>query len=121
MTKAEKELEEKVARKILLDLITPNTQLGIIITSVSSSGMSRRMKVIIPVREGKKIYLKDITYQVADLCNLNINAHGEVRVGGCGMDMTFWLADYITSFLWRDKKPKGLTGNGGTCLGWNRF
>ena len=86
-----------------------NAKLIIIIKSVSYSGMSRRMQVVL---NGY-----NITYLIADLCYLSINDNG-LQIKGCGMDMTFWLANYITSFLWGKNKPKHLRGNGGTCLPW---
>ena len=79
-----------------LKLIKPSTQLGIVITKVSKDGMSRRMKVLI-ADEYKKFV--NITYLIAELCDLPVNEKG-VEVTGCGMDMTFWLANYITSNLW---------------------
>ena len=86
-----------------------NAKLIIIIKSISSSGMSRRMRVVL---NGY-----DITYLVADLCDLRMNDNG-LQISGYNMDMTLWLADYITIKLWRDNPPKHLTGNGGTCLPW---
>ena len=44
------------------------------------------------------------------------NENGEL-VTGCGMDMTFWLADRITYELGY-KNRKHLHGNGGSCLAW---
>ena len=111
MTK--KELKQEEAKKILLKhYIKPSTKLLIVIKSVSRSGMTRRMKVL--------VNNNDITCYIADLCDLSVNNTG-LMVKGCGMDMTFWLADYITQCLWPDKKPKTLKGNGGgsyCCLKW---
>ena len=67
--------------------------------------------------EAKKNLLRDISYMIADLCDLSINDKG-LKISGCGMDMTFWLADYITYCLWGKDKPEGLKGNGGGCLQW---
>lgn len=113
MRKRELEKLEKAerARQYLLEnYITTKTKLLIVIKSVSNSGMARRMRVIV----GKDF--NDISYWIADLCDLSINEKG-LLVQGCGMDMTFWLADYITAKLWLDKKPKNLYG----CLAWTSF
>ena len=59
----------------------------------------------------------DISWYIADLIDLPINDVG-ILVNGCGMDMTFWLADYITTKLFNNKKYKTFKGNGGSCLDW---
>lgn len=72
--------------------------------------MQRRMKV----------YTKDmgsnLTYLVGKACELQEDERG-VKVGGCGMDMAFWLADHITYALGY-KNKKTLKGNGGTTIDW---
>jgi hypothetical protein len=105
-----KEHEKLEAIKDLRTWIKPSGKINIFITSVSRSGMSRRMKV----------YSKDmgahLTYLVAKACDLSENDNG-VSVGGCGMDMAFWLADRITYALgYRNRKT--LRGNGGSCIDW---
>ena len=104
-----KELSQVKAKKYLETIIKENTELIIVIESVSNNGMSRRMKVI---ANGY-----NITYLIADLCDLSMNDNG-LLVKGCGMDMTFWLANSITTNLYGRNKPKWLTGNGGNCLEW---
>lgn len=116
MTQKEKEAEW--ARAYLLKIITSSTKLGIVINKVSRSGMQRRMRVI--VAQGFDI--RDITHDIGQLCTMNVNDDG-LRVGGCGMDMAFWLADHITYKLWQgaqgDMAKAGLfKGNGGSCLDW---
>src|SRR3990167_1457238 len=101
------------ARETLLKggLINDNSKLLIVIKGVSASGMTRRMRVLVNDR--------DISYRIADLCDLSINDKG-LKVQGCGMNMVFWLADCITRKLWtKEQLPtlKGLTGNGSLpCL-----
>lgn len=109
MTKKQKAQAE--AKAILLEsYIKPSSKLLIVIKSVSASGMSRRMQVLVDYC--------NISRLVADLCGLTMNEKG-IRVDGCGMDMTFWLADCITNALYGQDKPKELTGNGGSCLAWS--
>lgn len=109
-----KELKQQEARETLLkNYIKPTDTIGICIKSVSNSGMARRMRVYTSD-------FSDITYYIADLIQNPINNTG-ILVKGCGMDMTFWLANYITIQLWPSKKPKSLKGNGGgscRCLNW---
>lgn len=122
MSKMKNTIRESEARDYLLaNYINPSTKLLIIIKHVSGSGMTRRMKVFIGDGKGKSSHITDITYYIADLCNLRVNDKG-LKIQGCGMDMTFWLADYITSKLWPTNKPKELKGNGGgscRCLDWS--
>ena len=113
MNKKQK-LEAEARDQLLKYYIRPTTRLGIIIKGVSQSGMSRRMRVI----AGES--MSDITYLIGQLCDLPVNNKG-LLVSGCGMDMTFWLADTITYNLWGSNKPEDLKGNGGGCLDWNSF
>lgn len=101
---------DKALLKQVKSLVKPSQTIGINITHVSQSGMSRRMRV----------YTKgfhDITYLISQLCNISMNDKG-LLIKGCGMDMTFWLADNITWHLYGKNKPKSLMGNGGGCLDW---
>lgn len=91
--------------------INADTALFIVIKSVSKSGMQRRMQVY--NNNGQFL-----TGYIADLCDLSFNNNG-LKIDGCGMDMTFWLADYITRSLWPDKKyPEWAYGGNGqmVCL-----
>ena len=109
------EQDKAIARKVLLNYITPDTKLWIVITNESHNGMTRRMKILINTTNTQFF---DATHLIAPLCDLSQNEKG-LKVSGCGMDMTFWLAQAITDNLWPDKatRPK-LTGNGGSCLNW---
>lgn len=111
-----KEQKQLEAKEYLLSnkIITPTTKLLIFIKSTSKSGMMRKMKVLANDQ--------DITFYVNDLLGYNheknLDKAEYIKVSGCGMDMTFWLADNITYRLWGNNKPIELTGNGGNCLDW---
>lgn len=97
MTK--KELKKEEAKIFLLtNYIKPNIELLINIISVSRSGMSRRIKVYIG---NEPMGIRNISYLIADLCDLSMNDKG-LKITGCGMDITFWLAERITQDLYRD-------------------
>jgi len=112
---------QKEAREFVLSIIDEyreakqEPELTIFIKSVSRSGMSRKMKVLIGSR--------DVSWYINDLLEYSHSKGMRpeyVNVGGCGMDMAFWLADTITAYLYDGvKKPDWLTGNGGGCLRWN--
>ena len=126
MKQNKKETAKQEARaNLLANYITAeNPQIGIAIKSVSQSGMSRRMRVY----SGG---FNDITYLIAELCDLSMNDKG-LLITGCGMDMTFWLANHITFNLWPYKyndnnqvfeniqAPEWANGNGSgsACLRW---
>lgn len=109
MTKAQKQTQLE-AIELLKTFIKPSGKITIVITHVSQSGMQRRMKV----------YSKDmnshLTHIVAEACDMSADDRG-LKVGGCGMDMAFWLANHITHCLGYSKK-KTLKGNGGSCIDW---
>lgn len=110
-----KEKEKEEAKRRLLDIIQPEATLIMTIPKVSRSGMSRRINVYIPSSDEERYLF--LNYYISELLELPLNEDG-LLVKGCGMDMTFWLADALTYALWRDEKPKGLKGNfcRGGCL-----
>jgi hypothetical protein len=108
--------KQKEAQKELKYYIKPSTTLIIQITHQSRSGMSRKMKVYTADKKAGR--LDRLTYHVADLLDYKYNNDDTITVGGCGMDMTFWLADTITHYLYNGKTPKNAKGNGGSCLDW---
>lgn len=113
MTKKEKEANE--AREYVLSIINrirkenKEPELLIFIKSTSRSGMSRKMIVLLDNI--------NITWYTQALLEQS-HKTDYVNVGGCGMDMTFWLADHITYKLYGKDKPEWMTGNGGGCLKW---
>lgn len=121
MTQTKKQIQEEKQEQARQELkkyyIKPTTRLVIQIKDVSKSGMSRKMAVYVVNK--KTGYLQNITFSVAELTNYKYNNDNSITIGGCGMDMAFWLADYITQLLKFTKKQKEkLTGNGGNCLDW---
>lgn len=116
MTNQEKQNKKIEAQRQLKLYIKPTTTLIIFIKSVSRSGMSRRMQVFTVNKKNGR--LQWLTGYVANLIDYKLNNDDTITVSGCGMDMTFWLADRITQELYNGKTPKACTGNGGSCLDW---
>ena len=114
MTYTKSEITEAKERLLKYDWQTDG--LLIVINSVSRSGMTRRMAVY---------SMKDhdyLTYSVARALNWSMNDDG-IKVGGCGMDMCFHLADTLTWALFGEaryqlSKDGKLPGNGGSCINW---
>lgn len=105
--------EKKEAIKKLKKLFRKYKKIVINIDSVSYSGMTRKMTVYIGDYQNINWELKKIGFKLDKNC--------KIIVGGCGMDMTFWLANRITRHVYGDKLPKWLAGNGGgdcRCIDW---
>jgi hypothetical protein len=99
--KAQKEQERESARAYLLSILNKQNKptLYTNLKSVSSSGMSRDMKVLAAV-EGEIV---DVTYYVGKLDIGTIkerNGQRVIRVGGCGMDMGFHVVYSVSSMLY---------------------
>ena len=99
--KAQKEQERESARAYLLSILERQVKptLYTNLKSVSSSGMSRDMKVLAVV-EGEIV---DITYYVGKLDIGTIkerNGQRVIRVGGCGMDMGFHVVYTVSAILY---------------------
>lgn len=99
--KAHKQQEEESARAYLLSIMNKQEKptLYTSLKHVSSSGMSRDMKVLAVV-EGDII---DVTYYVGklDIGTLKErNGQRVIRVGGCGMDMGFHVVYTISAMLY---------------------
>jgi hypothetical protein len=76
-----------------------------VLRSVSRSGMSRQISVMVPVlsRDGKPV-IQDITGYVQDALDYKANKKGAYAlvVGGCGMDMGFHVVYQLASILFND-------------------
>lgn len=73
---------------------------GVVITSVSRSGMSRRMRFYAPD-------FQEITGEIATVEGLPCNENG-LKVEGCGMDMIFHVLSNLNYAMARHDHP-GLT------------
>lgn len=101
------------ARDRLKTMIDKKKGITIIIKSVSASGMSRKMKVY------NHDCTSHLTYNICELLGYKYNDNNTITIGGCGMDMTFWLANSITYNMEYTKLQKSkLTWNGSGCLPW---
>ena len=111
-----KPTQEEAKKELLASYIKPTTTLIIQITHQSYSGLSRKMKIY--TIDKKSQHLQYLTHLIARLVDYKLNKDDTITVKGCGMDMTFWLADLIPYRLYNGKTPKTAKGNGGTCLDW---
>jgi hypothetical protein len=77
-----------------------------ILRSVSSSGMTRHISLVI----GQGSEMIDITYYVAHAMGekvSEIKGHRTIKVSGCGMDMGFHLVYNLSSVLFAGQERAG--------------
>lgn len=93
------------ARKYLLKYLKPGSQVFVVCTHISSSGMMRNIQVLIPYKKE----ILDLSYEAAIVLGWGMGKRGGVKVSGCGMDMGFHLVSSLGGRLWPDgtKKPHG--------------
>ena len=80
-----------LALDTLLKADLDRNRVKVIVTSVSRSGMSRRMKIYAPHQNTDgTLDILDLTWATAQVLGLSMNTDG-VKMQGAGMDFTFKL------------------------------
>ncbi len=106
MTKKEKEAQRLEVVTVLKKMILPGSRIYTQLEHVSSSGMSRRIRVFIPVQseyELNGMNIRDITHWTAQACGYRLNGDkGSIVIGGCGMDMGYSIVYSLSSTLFRE-------------------
>lgn len=104
LTKAEGEKAlAKYCQRELKKVLKPGKTVYVVLRSVSSSGMSRRLSLFVPVRSREHgLQMRDITLNAADAMGWS-SRDGELVASGCGMDMGFHAVYCLGEALW----PKG--------------
>lgn len=98
MTKKEKREAKEDAIKFLREQIKPGATVYTVLTNVSRSGMSRRIRCLVLDPEGGDPW--DISGYVARALEYRRNDRdGGVVVGGCGMDMGFHIVHSLSYAL----------------------
>jgi hypothetical protein len=102
MSKKSVAIEEKNnAIESLRKILPENTTVYTIVTKVSSSGMSRRIKLYIVDSERENPRIRQITYLVSKAIGWPANDLG-ILVSGCGMDMGFHTVYTLGSIINRN-------------------
>lgn len=103
-----KELDAEYGREKLLEhYVKPGTIVYTILRSVSSSGMSRHISMVIADSDGT---IADITYYAAAALNESLhekNGYRSIRQHGAGMDMGFNLVYNLSSVLFHGQERAG--------------
>lgn len=110
------------AIKNLKKLLKPYNKVYTILRHVSSTGMSRRISLVV-VKKNEPLLLD---YWVEEALEIKHGAWDGIKVGGTGMDMGFHLVYQLSSVLFpkgfRESNPYSPTGqewrdDGGYALG----
>jgi hypothetical protein len=106
MQKKEKEQRKADSIKFLRTVIKQGDRVYTGLQHVSSSGMSRRIKVYVPVkqeRENNGMAILDISWHVANALEYRFSSnYYALVVGGCGMDMGYHVVYTLARVLFRD-------------------
>jgi len=106
-TKAELAESRKYAKELLSRHLTAGmTVIYTHVSSVSSSGMSRRIRCYIAIIDDGKPEIMDITYYVSQVCGYSMNDAG-MLVKGCGMDMGFAVVYDLSNVLFSGQDRAG--------------
>lgn len=103
LPKAEGErLHREQYRAEMLGYLKPGDKVYTLLRSVASSGMSRRISVMI-VRDGE---IENITGAVAAVTRYKVSDKGGIVMSGCGQDMGFALVYALGRALWPEGTPE---------------
>ncbi|MFN8758825.1 MAG: hypothetical protein ACK5XA_08455 [Tagaea sp.] len=102
------EAEREQARARLRELLPPGATAHTILRHRSRSGMSRRISIVVPDKDGE---LLCVDWLAAQVLGWPCNGNGEgIKVGGCGMDMGFHLVYSLSHSLYRADDDGGRGG-----------
>ena len=87
-SKGEKKAAREKSTAFLSRILGQGDEVFGVVTTVSRSGMSRRIRFFIGARGQNGLYVHEITFHVAQVLGLNRNTNGAL-VHGVGMDMVF--------------------------------
>lgn len=111
MTKAQTEKQEAIDQ--LREWLKPGDTVYTILESVSRSGMSRTIRVVVLKHEDGKVIDLHPNWSVAKAIGARLSKGNDgIVMGGCGMDMGFALVYSLSRALFRDT---GFTCTGEDC------
>ena len=94
------------ARQTVERYAPKGTRITAVVSHVSKSGMSRRIRFFVPVqRQDGTLFISELTYAFAILTDNAVKDDGNgygVHVSGCGMDMRFHVISSVSRALYRD-------------------
>jgi len=111
--------EIKTTRKELRKMLKPNTTIYTITRHVSQSGMMRHISAFVIYKS--KLVSLDWYIEKMGIAKRSKTANGLI-VGGCGMDMHFWLTYELGHMVYPKgfKLTKGMYGRNGDTSGYEK-
>jgi hypothetical protein len=86
----------------LRKMLKPGKEICCILRSVSKSGMSRSISLVVAIDDD----IRNITSLVATALEYNVDKNDGISVSGCGRDMGFHLVYNLGSALWPNGTPE---------------
>lgn len=103
--------QELASERLLKDYFNDTRTVYTILRSVSSSGMTRHISLVVAGLDSEgNADLYDITYLAAQALGDKLqerNGHRTIKVNGCGMDMGFNLVYNLSSVLFHGQERAG--------------
>ena len=96
----------KIMKKLLHD---DNHKVYALVTHVSNSGMSRRIKFYVPTLDDNQLGIYNVTHEIANLLDYPINDKG-LRVDGAGMDEEFAVVYDLSRTIYKGTKESKDSG-----------
>jgi hypothetical protein len=97
--------------RLLEEYLTDTRTVYTILRSVSASGMTRHISLVVPGMDNAgKPALFDITYHASKVLGDKLsdkNGHRTIKVNGCGMDMGFHLVYNLSTVLFAGQDRAG--------------
>jgi hypothetical protein len=97
-------------RKQLREIgVKPGATVYCVCEHVSSSGMTRHIRLLVPSRDQHnkgRLIIRDISGLAAKLCGYKQSKGGALIMGGCGMDMGFAAVYALGQHMWPKGTPK---------------
>lgn len=96
----------RYARETVARYVPIGTRVTAIVTHVSSSGMSRRIRFFVPAqRQDGSLHISEVTHAFAIVLGLPIKEDGNgygLNISGAGMDMRFHVVSRVSRLMYRD-------------------
>jgi len=111
MNEKEQERLKKEAKDYLYRYIEAGQDVYCVLNSVSNSGMTRHITVLLPICLDGNKQIINISYYVASLLGYKFGKENSVVVGGCGMDMGFHIINSLSIALFGLEQTRHLKNN----------
>jgi hypothetical protein len=104
MTKKDDLIAKKIkAIEYMNEYVKPGDTVYTMLRHVSSSGMSRTIRVFVMYVKDNKPHIYDVSHLVSDIIGYKLDKNRDgLKVEGCGMDMGFAVVHSLSYAMWPD-------------------